>query len=100
MDKKLADEAIDRLDTICGALHRLAEKSEKAGWPADLQVACRKLSNDVEALAGALDRADGAHAVIHDLAGEAAEHLPKDFAAFGSALASDLAKLLLPKISS
>lgn len=98
MDKKLADEAIDRLDTICGALDQLSKKIEKAGWPADLQVACRKLTNNVEALAGALDRADGVHAAIHDLAGEAAEHLPKDFAAFGAALAADLAKLLLPKV--
>jgi hypothetical protein len=99
LDKKLVDEAIGRLDTICGEVHRLAEKSVKDGWPADLQLACRKLASDVETLAGALDRADGADAAIHDLANEAAENLPKDFEAFGAALAADLVKLL-PKIQS
>jgi hypothetical protein len=98
LDRHLAEEAIKRLDTLCDFLHRLAAKSPKDGWPQDLQIACQKIAKEVEALTGALDKAEGDHALLHDLTAEAREHLPKDLAAFGAALAEDLAKLLLPKL--
>jgi len=98
LDRNLAEEAIKRLDTLCDFLHRLAAKSAMDAWPKDLQIACQKIANDVEALTGALDKAEGSHAAVHDLTAEAKEHLPKDFAAFGAAFAEDLAKLLLPKL--
>ena len=100
MERNIADEAIVRLDAVHNLLHQLAAKSVKAGWPQDLQLACQKLASDVESLAGALDRADNNHPAIHDLTTEAQEHLPKSFAAFGAALAADLAKLLLPSARS
>jgi len=98
LDQKLAEEAIQRFDTLCNLLHWLAAKSTKGDWPQDLQLACQKIANDVEALTGALDKAEGNRAVVHDLTREAKEHLPKVFAAVGAAFAEDLAKLLLPKI--
>jgi hypothetical protein len=98
VDRHYTEEAIGRLDTVCDMLHALAAKSVKAGWPQDLQLACQKLANDVESLAGALDRASDGQPAIHDLTTKAQESLPKDFASFGTALAADLAKLLLPKV--
>ena len=94
MNRKPAEEAVERLDSLCEVLHWLAAKSIKDAWPRDLQIACQKIANEVEALTGALDKAEGSPVAVQNAAAGAKEHLPKDFAAFGAAFAEDLAKLL------
>ena len=98
MDRQFVEEAIERLDTLCDLLHRLAAKSAEDAWPKDLQIACQKLAKDVEALTGALDKAEANLAAMHELTADAKEHLPKNFATFGTAFAEDLTRLLLPKV--
>ncbi len=86
--------AIGRLDSICNALNQLARLSTKEGWPGALSAAAAKLSKDVELLAGAMDGAENNTAKLEALVNQANEHLPKDFAAFGQALAADLGRSL------
>jgi hypothetical protein len=81
--------AIGRLDSICDLLHRMVTIGEEKNWPADLLNAAKQLAKDVTDRTGAIDSAD-VDSIDH-LAAEANTSMPNDFAAFGKALARDLA---------
>lgn len=61
----------------------------------DLQLAADRLAGDLERLAGALDQATANRAEVRELIDDAERELPEAFAAFGSALAKDLAAAFL-----
>jgi hypothetical protein len=86
--------SIGRLDSICNVLHQIVAVGEDKKWPEDLLMAATKLANDVTNLTGAIDSADGDPAHVQRLAVEAQLNLPREFAAFGQALANDLTKSL------
>jgi len=84
LDQHDSDLAIGRLGDLCNF-------SSDGNWPADLQLAADQLAGDLERLAGALDQADNNRAAVRELIDDAARESPEAFAAFGTALAKDLA---------
>ncbi len=78
--------AVYRLDQLCDALHRAGGDEP---WPAALREATAGLAEDLEHLAGALDRAD-TPAAMHEIITAAREILPRNFAELGVAIIDDL----------
>ena len=95
LDQDLSDLAIGRLDDLCNFFHKSSGISADGDWPMDLQLAADQLAGDLERLAGALDQANNNRAAVRELIDDAGRELPEAFAAFGSALAEDLAAALL-----
>jgi hypothetical protein len=91
LDQTHSDLAIGRLDDLCNFFHNPSGTSPEGNWPTDLQHAADRLAGDLERLAGALDQADNNRAAVRDLIEDATRELPEAFAAFGTALAKDLA---------
>ena len=60
-------------------------------WPEDLLDAAKKLAEDVTDRTGAIDSADANLVDLHGLIAEVGTSMSNDFAAFGRALARDLA---------
>lgn len=63
----------------------------------DLQLAADQLASDLERLAGALDQSNNNRAAVRELLDDAGRELAEAFAAFGSALARDLAAAFIRK---
>jgi hypothetical protein len=97
LDRSL-EEALERLDSVCDVMHRLAVQSAEDDWPAALQAAAKTLAAEIEAVAGAVDSAPAPEAA--ELVANTMEALSQGFAAFGSALAADITTHLRPKSSS
>jgi hypothetical protein len=83
---------IGRLDSICNLLHQMIDVGQDKKWPENLLRAASTLADAVTNLTGAIDSADGNPAHVQGLAVEAQLSLPREFAAFGQALADDLTK--------
>ncbi len=79
--------AVDRLDCLSELLHWTAR--DAADWPAGLREAISAVADDLEHLAGEIDRDDDPQR-LHRIIADAREFLPRNLADLGTAVADDL----------